>query len=497
MADIVAASTSYTDVNSAVASASNGDRVLVPAGSSTWTSELTITGKYLSLVGAGIGLTNITDEVVRTNGLPRMFDWETVNGGPSRITGFSFFGGTQVDNFNKGNMRIGGVSHQFRMDHNAFNPTLSNSCVHFEGDVRGVFDHNACNASNGGFLVYVHHHAWNGVGGYGDNSYAVAHSIGTIDALFFEDNTFTNDQATIVRTYAVDGWSGGRVVYRYNTFTNCTWANHGTETSGRPRSQRQWEVYSNTFTLNLQTGNFPSMIGVRGGSGVIANNVATVTNGTMNAVADGNNLRNDPAHPVYYPFGWAGSVTPVSITRSGTAATITFTDRYGLASFHGFDGPDYYVEIVGADQSQYNGIFPVASRTASTVTYTMASDPGATATGTITVRSPWDGNTDVRGYRALDQIGAGSGTLISGDVPVPTGDLNQVLEPAYIWGNTLNGSASNFLIAPPNSQIVIELNRDYYNSARPGWVPFTYPHPFVESVNVGSGGCLQQTAMVM
>ena len=45
------ASPSYTDVTAAVASASDGDTVMVPAGTASWTSTLTIT-KGIALIGA-------------------------------------------------------------------------------------------------------------------------------------------------------------------------------------------------------------------------------------------------------------------------------------------------------------------------------------------------------------------------------------------------------------------------------------------------------------
>src|SRR6185295_13960607 len=53
------ASCSVADVSAAITSASRGDTVLVPAGSCTWSSSLTIT-KGLKLQGAGIGSTVIT-----------------------------------------------------------------------------------------------------------------------------------------------------------------------------------------------------------------------------------------------------------------------------------------------------------------------------------------------------------------------------------------------------------------------------------------------------
>ncbi|HMD67653.1 MAG TPA: hypothetical protein VKF42_02165 [Chitinivibrionales bacterium] len=60
------------------------------------------------------------------------------------------------------------------------------------------------------------------------------------------------------------------------------------------------------------------------------------------------------------------------------------------------------------------------------------------------------------GYPALYQIGRGK---------------NQVSDPAYVWNNDAS--------MPVGSQTpaMVQVNRDYFLSARPGYVPYTYPHP--------------------
>lgn len=58
-----------------------------------------------------------------------------------------------------------------------------------------------------------------------------------------------------------------------------------------------------------------------------------------------------------------------NLTRSGTTATATF-------SGHGYQVGDW-VTITGADDANFNGTFLVATRTASTFTYTMAGTPAA------------------------------------------------------------------------------------------------------------------------
>src|SRR6266404_6421783 len=52
---INAASTSQADVSSAVNSAANGDTVVIPAGTSTWTTGVSVSGKGIKIQGAGGG----------------------------------------------------------------------------------------------------------------------------------------------------------------------------------------------------------------------------------------------------------------------------------------------------------------------------------------------------------------------------------------------------------------------------------------------------------
>ena len=69
-----------------------------------------------------------------------------------------------------------------------------------------------------------------------------------------------------------------------------------------------------------------------------------------------------------------------SITRSTTTATMT------TPANHGYSVGDF-IEVAGASQSQYNGtqrVNTVPSNT--TLTYSMTSDPGGSASGTLTVR---------------------------------------------------------------------------------------------------------------
>ncbi len=71
------------------------------------------------------------------------------------------------------------------------------------------------------------------------------------------------------------------------------------------------------------------------------------------------------------------------------------------------------------------------------------------------------------GYPALYQIGRGK---------------NQVSDPAYVWNNDTS--------MPVGSQTpaMVQVNRDYYLSARPGYVPYTYPHPLAAGIGMSVTG---------
>lgn len=96
--------------------------------------------------------------------------------------------------------------------------------------------------------------------------------------------------------------------------------------------------------------------------------------------------------------------------------------------------------------------------------------------------SSWDGNTaDEEGWPCRDQIGRGAD---SGAFP-----SSQASEPAYFWNNTKSGSPTEPTVVNNGSTVktggssadIVE-DRDYFNSARPGYAAYAYPHPLVSAV---------------
>jgi len=156
-ATINAASPSLADVTSAVSSASDGDTVIVPAGTADWTSVLKIT-KGITLQGAttvsGTGTSSPT-----ANDLTIIQDDSPLNTTASgliqatmsptqsfRLTGFTFIHGTRTTLNQVGAVRLSSSGFtspatNMRVDHCHFNLLNSENIV-TSGWVYGVADHN-------------------------------------------------------------------------------------------------------------------------------------------------------------------------------------------------------------------------------------------------------------------------------------------------------------------------------------------------------------------
>lgn len=89
-------------------------------------------------------------------------------------------------------------------------------------------------------------------------------------------------------------------------------------------------------------------------------------------------------------------------------------------------------------------------------------------------KNPIDGNEDATGYPCKDQIGRATDQA----------DGKQCHEPLYEWNNVCNGKDIDVTVdnwadcENPSMYDHIKEKRDYFNDTpRPGYRPFTYPHP--------------------
>ena len=268
MPTIPAANTSQAAVQAAIDAAVNGDTVNVPAGSATWTAPVTISGKSLTVKGAGVGQTIITGNMPTSD-----YATMTVNvdvGGFVTVSGFEFH---TLKSSNYGIVNFGPLNSAaarkvgFRMTKcKAFmfpNTTGERGIAAF--DIYGLIDNctvvntgdngQAITIDSGGAQYSVAN--WHEPQVYGDQNAVVIEDC-TLDFAFDADG--------------VDAYTGAKFVFRHNTVINTNITPHGYDTA--IRSCRMFEIYQNTFT-STTAGNPWVFMRMRGGSGVVWGNTFT------------------------------------------------------------------------------------------------------------------------------------------------------------------------------------------------------------------------------
>jgi len=372
---INAESCSQTHVQAAITSANTGDTVIIPTGTSTWTSAVIIPDtKKITLQGAGSNSTIITVNITSGEALKAGFS-------KSRITGICFYLPNATTAIN-----IRGT--EWRIDHCKFdNPGTSGLCTgvfangtspYPKNILNGLVDN--CEFINSrvlvcGDLALLAHEIW-----------AQPLGLGTASAVYVEDCiiTFT------VFGNAIDANYGGSYVFRYNTVNDTSIDCHSLQSNSR--GTRKWEIYNNTINQMKRTMWVPMFI--RGGTGVIFNNVITGT--------------------------WSTPKIAIDNVRSCQSR-----DVCGIC-----DGS-----------------------------------------------SPWDGNeSGQKGYPCRDQIGRSTDQwLWTASKPYPP----QALDPVYAWNNKHGVNDVTFYLHNCSQNAFhIQEGRDYYiNVIKPGYTPYTYPHP--------------------
>ncbi len=526
-ATINAASASRADVGTAVAAASNGDTVVIPAGTATWTSMLAVS-KAITLQGAGKSSTVIQDGIASG----ALIEWTLVSNQNSRMTGIGF------ENNGRASTAFGGVvavyggygSERMRVDNCRFS-NLDGVSV-FTIDTLGVID--SCNFENSSakIFVYVYHENWGGYT-FSDGSFADPPGFGQETWLFIESNTFAYTGSTF---YAVtDAYRGARYVARYNTVTNAWWEAHGTDSGGRRRGTRAMEIYGNTHYYNAG-GVHDYLVNFRSATGLIWSNTASgysstpkiqlaayrlqghfrpfeyangdspwddndsVGNPYVNGTAtSGGTLTMTDSGKSWTTDQWVGySIRNLTTGRSSlitgnTATTLTFMDAgaggsFGNLSFSG--GDSYRINLVqevmdqpGKGQGTRLLGKTIVSQTHSGGTVTTTVTGHGFSTGDFIGVAETETNGAINGTFQITVIDAntftysvpGSSTVsFSGSATkVPAGWPDQVDEPIYEWGNTHSGS--NIEISGESLQI--RENEHFYRDTVYSYTPYTYPHP--------------------
>ena len=172
----IATSLSQPDVQKTIDAAGDGDTVVLPAGTATWTTGVTVTDKFLTITGAGIDRTTLIGGEYCVPVQPpthRVFTINAKRGGLTRLTGLTIDGGTGAkDDYNKGTVAMGGDSTTWRIDHVRVRATRT--CAMHVSTSAGVIDH--CRIVLVGWTLGIY--GFNGGGGYGDAAWAEETELG-------------------------------------------------------------------------------------------------------------------------------------------------------------------------------------------------------------------------------------------------------------------------------------------------------------------------------
>jgi hypothetical protein len=465
-----AANCNQTGANSLgalIAAASDGDTVNGPSGggSSTWSGSVSSTHTIALINGNGCNITvNGTDIFEMT--------WTNASHIP-RITDFTFngYGATAMVNLN-GNVPA------FRVDHIKVNavPHTGNprfiwvnhvGFVRYYKDMIGLIDHITYNCTQDGtcnaFLFYGRDWNW-----------LSAHTMGTANAIYIEDSSFTCTACTGQHFGTVtDAQHGARFVVRHSTIENMSISEHDVGVV-LDRGTRQYEAYDNTFTCRgSSSASCFNAFAIRGGTNLIYNNSIQMDSSSgisgWEAVAYTEIFRL--ADPGLGQIPWNGILVanPNIIYAPGNAPGGSGPSTGGICSDfypHATSSPYRYCDTQSAS-CYANPHLTSGNAVCGQATYTLLSDytGGAIAN---TLLSQLDG-TGSGGYPARDQTGAGPDT---GANHVQTGGA----EPLYIWNNTCGtGSPScttgavimNALHNGVNIGSFITANRDFYQDAKP------------------------------
>lgn len=513
---VKAASCNTTDVQNAINSAATASTVIIPGGTCTWTSGVTISGKGIAVQGSGSGriiavssspqtlatgsktftvtgadpgkalsistgqTLNVTETNNRTNA---MSGTVTSFGGNTLVMNITSASGScalvaypSIPEVNCGRWLISTAPTTVLINNSSstlfavtedstFHTSLSGFKI-----AQGTGSGHGIDFIAGGGQAIILHDCWIEQGS-GDSIHSNV-SRGVVSRCSFDSTPFsmapiafhfqpydqtawslpsyfgTNDPDGQHNFYvedsdfhaylnATDNDEGARTVFRYNLMNNAGFGTHGADTG--PFGSRYFEFYNNVGIFNgysnLTTFPMNWWMFVRGGTFVIYNNTLP-------------NLQS---------------------TDFGTKPAVNMT----VMNLQRNSAP---LPCWGANYTTSGQYYPA---------------PHQVGLGYVTGKGianyPLDGVTNSTSY-PLTSLGY---------PPQYVGDS----EPGYIWGNSsapLSTSITDYGSSQQNScsgatydhsSSYIQLGRDYFNSstAKPGYTPYTYPHPLMAGLSSGNG----------
>jgi hypothetical protein len=395
-------------INSELAAPTDGDIIMIPSGSCTWsgssgiratfTRSVTIQGAGAVSATTGGSSTTGSDLTAITNNLGGnpVMEFTTTAGKSFRFTGIAILENSSSGAEGTGNLVIDGNSSAVRVDHCHILIFIGGSKgLGLQNAVTGVADHLYINTTQQitNDFAFLNGGNWQGdtdPNSLGNQSWVDTDHFGTSQFFYVEDTRISGG-------YLSDCSNGGRWVFRYSTVVggNFGAANHGTHDPWR--GCRAAEVYQNTWTFGAGSAN-GGVTHNNGGTTLIWGNTTT----GYRFLVDLNNVRQSGStyNQQPPPNGWG---------YCGNAAS--------------------------------------------------------------GVTSPWDQNTTGNGYACLDQPGRGAGDLLAGYpqssiVNVTLGNTiawpRQALVPIYAWANNYSDAGYSPEGIVGDNTGMLKDNVDYY-----------------------------------
>lgn len=470
-ATYTAASSSETDVAAMIAFASSGDTVIIPPGSSTWTTTLYV-DKGVALQGSGTNQTIIT----ANTGGDVLISLVHVAGGVDTISGFQITGTCRAA-INISGANGHRVTGMYLNLINGVNLNVS-SCF-------GCIDHN-------NFTLNQNFGVETSGSGYGDDSWHDAASYGTTNSEYIENNYFNSAQFFAI----IDNYTGARFTFRYNNVQDGFIEAHGTDSSQRFRGMRQCEIYNNIFAASVPESN--QAIHLRSGSGVIFSNLFVNYQHQAEGVCaryttaflepwgaasgfnpwDSNDVANPYAKMIYSGPGQTNSDSDFS-KNTFQFFGIPNTNEFQWLGFTCWNTNNGTISAIGDSTGTTNPVF----------TFYFVKQTGDL--NPVFVANNGDSVWLSKVITCLDQVGNGSGDLLTGDDAInsTTGTPAWPHEPkemVYFYGNTnIYGGVTNAgAFDALGGYLTIIEGRDFTNGlARPSYTPLVYPHPLDVSTN--------------
>jgi hypothetical protein len=510
-----ATSCNQSDVNAVINGPTHtaiaGDTIVIPAGTCTWNSGLsipvgiTLTGSGTpntgpSTFGSGTLTTIIKDNAgsstpLITGAVPSgqtlvigMLDIEPNSSSTTLVSPIQIAGtctSSGCPNIRIHNIGFGLTTHWTAGGNGSQATWLIRS-----DNVFGVIDHNT--VPTGSDVVFDDNElsAYLGTGAYGDNSWAQPDSFGGANNIYMENNSiYVTRSATDCEIAPAGGAIGGcRSVGRFNNITSSNgfgiFGLHGLDTDGRPRAGRQLEVYRNNITCI--SGSCNIIAGYRGGTGFTFGNTMTETN-------DGffNTFINISVYRTVFtagggwgacggssPYDTNDGVVYYSGTNSGGSGSTTLTDSTKNWTTNQLIPTGAPYSVYDVTQGWWAEI---ASNTATSLTI-QSSIPEQNNTF-----KSGDSYQILRATACADQGGRGQGIYVSGSTPSSASALSQALDPIYEFMDSETPVRLNGNVGTNTGRTIA--NRDWYtdNSNGTPHAQTSPTSPFNGTSGVGYG----------